>query len=304
MSKDLVLISCSGGMDSSCSLMMTQLAGFQNIVACHFLYSARGQESEELAITTICKKLNITLKVFDLGNIYKQLDSESISMLQNKNAPITTGTSDGLKTVHAWHPGRNMLFMTILASFAEAEVMKNNYDNVYIMGGWLQLTESGTYPDNSEAFTNSCFNMFKFGTLIGNRLKPLYGLCDLMKSDQMYLIKYFNLFDIYKHTISCDRPFIDLDERGDKIACNCSKNGKPACGSGALSYWAGKMVGMNDMELRHFYPVNDKEYELYEPSHLKENKILEKNIHNIIDRIHFSEDHLNVLRKKIELKIY
>jgi len=220
-------------------------------------------------------------------------------MLQNKDAPITTGTSDGLKTVHAWHPGRNMLFMTVLASFAETEIMKHNYDNVYIAGGWMQLTESGTYPDNSEAFVNSCFSMFKFGTLIGTRLKPLYGLCDLMKSDQMYIYKYFNALDLYSMTISCDRPKIMIGEAHDeRIPCNCSKDGKPACGSGALSYWACKMLGIDDMKLRNFYHVDDKNYKLFEPAHLKENKILEKNIFNIIDRIHFPEDKLEILKEK------
>jgi len=66
MSKDLALVSCSSGMDSTCSLFLMQKAGFKNIIACHFLYSARSQDSELCAIKRICSKLNITLKIFDL----------------------------------------------------------------------------------------------------------------------------------------------------------------------------------------------------------------------------------------------
>jgi 7-cyano-7-deazaguanine synthase in queuosine biosynthesis len=162
-----------------------------------------------------------------------------------------------------------------------------------------KMITHNSYPDNSENFLNSMLQSFKYGTLIGDRIKPLYGLCDLMKTDQIYLMKYFGLLEtIYRNTISCDRPIIELTEEGNKIACNCSKDNKPACGSGALSYWACKMLGLNDLTLRNYYEVNDPNYKLFEPDHLKEGKILQKDIFNIIDRIHFPEDKLNILREK------
>jgi len=275
--EDVCLVSASGGLDSTLTMAILKLAQL-NPVACHFKYGHRGQDAEEKAITTVCDQMSIPLKVFDIEQLVRGIDPSS--MLIDPNAKITTGTTEGLKKLDAWVCGRNMIFLTLMATYAEALVMKENHQNVYFVGGFLNLTESGHYPDNSEYFLSSALEHFKYGTLIGHRIKPMFCLSNLMKSDQFALIKAFGLEDIYRHTISCDRPIVD--ENG--IPRNCSKNGVPACGSGLLSYWASKMVGMDDMQMRNFYEV-EEEYEPHVPDHLSEGKVLEKDIDQIIDRI-------------------
>lgn len=276
--QELCLVSASGGFDSSLTLAILKLSGYQNIIACHFKYGHRGQEAEEIAITNVCKELNIPLKIFDVENLVSSIDPHS--MLIDENAKITTGTKEGLKKLDAWVNGRNMIFLTIMASFAESQVMEHDYQNVHLLGGFLNLTESGHYPDNSEYFISSFLEHCKYSTLIGNRIKPLYCLSNLMKSDQFFLMDQLKLHSVWKETISCDRPIVE-----NGIAKNCSKDGIPACGSGLLSYWASKMVGLDDMKIRNFYEVDDPDYQAHIPTHLATNKIIEKDIKSIIDRI-------------------
>lgn len=441
--KELCLVSCSGGLDSTLTLATLKKAGYQNIIACHFKYGHRGQDAEEIAIKKVTEKLDIPLKIFDIEENMRNIDKSS--MLIDENCDITTGTSDGLKQLDAWVNGRNMLFLTYMATFAEAQVMNYGYKKINLLGGMMQLTESGcivdcennkvltsknkyvfpsevkkgdqllsfnfdskklenttvqkvfhtihdktyklkltpdqscvdfkkeqfvsceqpyyvkgkgpvrtdqlevgdilysfrecvsiqsmseatlpqnnwivesleiiegkqeminfycepnnnffineilthnSYPDNSEYFLQSCLDMFNYGTLIGNRIKPMYGLSNLMKSDQFMLIDAFNLYDIYYHSISCDRPIIQ-----NGIAKNCSKDRIPACGSGLLSYWGSKLAGMDDMNLRNFYEV-EEDYEAYVPQHMENSKPLSKNIREIISRILFPVDRKEVL---------
>jgi 7-cyano-7-deazaguanine synthase in queuosine biosynthesis len=288
--EELCVVCCSGGLDSSLTLAVLKYAGYKNIIACHFKYGHRGQECEEYAIKNVCDKLDIPLKIFDIENIMGSIDN--FSMLTDANSKIITGTDEGLKTVSAWVCNRNGLFLSIMAATAEAETIKNNYEKVYILGGMLQLTESGHYPDNSEYFMSSFLEHVKYSTLIGNRFKPLYCLSNIMKSEQWILIDHLKLHDMIKHTVSCDRP-----KMINGIPHNCSKDGKPACGSGALSWWAASMVGSTDNRL--FYEVDDDDYQLFEPSHMKNIIKKDTDILNIIDRILLPDDKKDNLRKYI-----
>lgn len=294
--KELVIVSCSGGLDSSVSAAILKFAKYKNILLVHFKYGHRGQNCEEIAIKNIAKELDLPLKIIDVENIYNTIDVKDVSMLSNNEAIISTGTHLGLKTVHAWTPGRNMLFMTIMGIIAETEVMRYDFNSVYFVGGWMNLSESGIYPDNSEAFCSSCLNMFNFGTLIGNRIKPMYCLSNLLKSDHYILVKEFKLQNIIKNSISCDRP-----QLVNGIPCNCMKDGLPACGSGALSLWGSRIAGMDDMKIRSFYEVDDPDYKLYTPSHMKKDHNKITNINNIIDRILLPPDKLDNLRKLVKV---
>ena len=289
---ELCLVSCSGGLDSTTTLAMLKLAGYENVIACHFDYGCRSGAAEKIAITNICKELDVPLKIFDISQLMKSIDTTS--MLTDENAPVTTGTSDDIKSTAAWVHGRNMMFMTIMASYAEALVTKYDYDKVLLLGGWMQLSESGVYPDNSEYFTSSAMEFFKYGTLIGNRIEPCFGLSDLMKFEQFALIKEFNLNHAYKHAISCDRAKVI-----DGVPCNCMKDGIPACGSGLLSYWGSKMVGLDDTKIRQFYEIDDPNFKPLIPGHIKTGDQNNYDIHKIIDRIHFPKDKLERLHSLV-----
>jgi 7-cyano-7-deazaguanine synthase in queuosine biosynthesis len=295
--KELCLVSASGGLDSSMTLAILKFAGYENIIACHFTYGHRGQLAESLAIRKVTEKLGIPLKILDLKPLMKEIDTSS--MLIDESKPITTGTNEGLKRLEAWVNGRNMLFLASMAALAESEVMKHDYEKVHLLGGFLNLTESGVYPDNAEYFLHSFLEHTKYGTLIGNRLSPLYCLSNLMKSELFTLIKAFKLEDIYAETISCDRPKVILRNKKFK-PYNCSKNGIPACGSGLLSYWGAKIAGVEDK--RRFYEVEDDRFDPYVPEHIIQSFKRETDVSSIINRILLPEDKLENLRKILENK--
>lgn len=309
---ELVLVACSGGFDSTINLALIQLSEYKNIIAVHFNYGTISQAAEELAIKNITRELNIPLKIFNLESIYNEIGVKDISMLSNRTIEVITGTEKGLKSVAAWHACRNLLMQNVMFTLAEAEIMKNNYNKVYFVAGWQSMSEASVYSDNSRYFSDACFRAAQYGSLVGNRFKILYSLCDIMKFEQYLLMKHFNLQNVYKWTISCDRAGVECvtcdhtrinhipPNSIDGVPCNCMRNGMPACGSGLLSYWSSKLVGLDDMKIRNFYeiPSNEK-YEAYVPKHLTQN-VLKKipDVNNIIDRILLPKDRLDILKQK------
>ena len=167
----------------------------------------------------------------------------------------------------------------------------------------MNLSESGSYPDNSERFIDSAMKFFKF-SVTGTRLRPLYGMCNILKTEQYVLLNSLGWLEkLSPWLISCDRPIVESERVWDEIdgghveyhPKNCSKDGKPACGSGLLSYWAAKMAGVPD--LRRYYEVNDPEYKAFKPS--SDLSVKDINVDHIISRILIPEKYLEILRNKV-----
>lgn len=282
-----ILVSTSGGIDSTCSLMMaynlTKNYDEQyDIEAVHFKYGHRGQEAEEQAIRKIIDEankkedINITLKVVNLESIYKDFFNVKNSQLIDKEANVETGSNDKIKTTIAWVPVRNMLFQTLMYGLAETYILEQGYKDVYIVAGWNQLSEEGFYPDNSTRFTNAMSLASKFGTLVGHRIHN-WNICSrLLKSDEWALAKLYDFLDLYQYTISCDCPVKDKD-----TYYNC--NGQ--CGSTILSQIASKRyIGIKDPRVFKKNPniVVDKPFEYYEEEPVELDTTIIKEIKNRI----------------------
>ena len=244
-----MIVSASGGLDSSTTLATLKAAGM-NPIACHFRYSHRGQDAEEIAIQKVTEILDIPLYKFDIEQTMKMLDK---GMLTDKNSVITTGTEQGLKSTQAWVIYRNHFFLVHMGALAESLIMNEGYDELYLTGGMMQLSESGVYMDNSERFIDSALKFFKF-TVTGTKIKALYGLANILKCEQYHLLDRLGYLEVLSPwLVSCDRPIVE-----DGIPKNCSKGGKPACGSGKLSTWGSQIAGVKD--LRNYYEVDDPNY--------------------------------------------
>lgn len=298
----IVLVAASSGLDSTVTLATLKAAGMYPI-AVHFDYGHRGGDAESYSMDHIAKVLGVPLYNFDISRNMEILDH---GMLTDKDAKIITGTEAGLKTTAAWTVYRNHMFMTYMAALAESLIIKDNYSLVYLTGGFMQLSESGSYPDNSERFVDAAMRFFKF-SITGTRLKPLYGMCNILKTEQYVLLNRLGLLEkLSPWMVSCDRPevtevYLEESERGDDdfdfVFCgvNCSKNGKPACGSGLLSYWAAKIAGVPD--LRRYYEVDDADYVAYEPDTTFKVKTFDLN--HIIERIQIPEQYKANLKKRL-----
>jgi 7-cyano-7-deazaguanine synthase in queuosine biosynthesis len=284
--KECVLVAASGGLDSTTSLATFCNSGL-DVKAVYFNYGHRGGEAEKIAITNITKILDIPLIEFDISNNMKQLDGNS--MLIDKNSKIVTGTDQYLKTTAAWTCFRNGLFVTYMGALAE-KLIKEKYTKVYISGGFLNLSESGAYPDNSERFIKKFKNFANLSSICGTRIFPLYGLCNLLKSEEYILLERLGLLErLSKFMISCDRPTII-----DGVPHNCMKDNKPACGSGALSYWAAQRAGVQDY--KKYYEVDDFDYKIVEKK-IEVNKKL--NIIDIFNKIEMDEKYKNILNDSL-----
>lgn len=289
--KPVVLVAASGGLDSSTTLA-TLKAAEMNPIAVHFKYGHRGQECEDLAIEKITEILDVPLVKFDIEENMKLLDKGG--MLTDKDAKITTGTDQGLKTTAAWTIFRNHFFVTYMGALAESLMINDKYSNVFITGGFMQLSEEGAYPDNSLRFLDSALKFFKY-SITGTRIKPLFGLCNILKTEQYHLLNELGYYEkLGKYLVSCDRPKI-IRQSNTVLPANCCKDDKPACGSGLLSYWACKMAGLPDY--RTYYKVDDAEYKAYEPNSTLEKKNM--NIEKIVNRIQIPSDYKIQLLNKL-----
>jgi len=302
--KNKILVACSGGIDSTCTLIMSHLlfSKYKNfdIEAIHFKYGHRGEEAEVNAINNIVKKINqkikkkINLKIIDVSFLYSNIFNVNNSQLIDKNSKIETGTQEGLKSTVAWVPIRNMLFSVIMAGIAETNILENNYKDVYLCAGWNQLSEEGFYPDNSQLFTEAFHQLCNFGTLTGKHIKSLTIARNILKSDQWVLADFFNFLDIYKYTISCDIPQYD---KNTNTYYNCDNQ----CGSTMLSTWAVKRWN-NIKDPRTFIHCKNKiisEKEQYKlPDKINSRDYTIKDVLNILNsielpiKINFNEDNI------------
>jgi hypothetical protein len=181
-----------------------------------------------------------------------------------------------------------------MGALAESLIINDNYGEVFITGGFMNLTESGVYPDNSERFMGAFTKFATFASIVGTKIKPLYGCANLLKSEQYILLdKLGYLEELSPWLISCDRPkMIDGNPH------NCSKDEKPACGSGLLSYWACKYAGVEDG--RRYYEVTDDNYVAYSPPSLFQRKDIP--LESIFQKLQIHPINMRLLQRKLSKK--
>lgn len=149
----------SGGLDSTVAT-----AYFNDKYEIHALTFDYGQRSAAMEIKSskaICGFLGIEHTVIGLPWLQKlgrsalTTDEEVPKLEEDQldNKEICDETASKV-----WVPGRNIVFTSLAASFAEAEGAE------IIIVGW-DFEEAATFPDNSKEFLNAFNNVLKIGTL-------------------------------------------------------------------------------------------------------------------------------------------
>jgi len=137
-----IYIAASGGIDSGVTALA--LKHFLpeknwNIAMVHFKYGQRSQESEEWAVRKLSETLGIQLQILDISSIYTDFIKDC-GMLMNRSNAIQSG-GDKLKSTIAWVSARNAIFASLLLAKAESRLLYRKDREVYIAGGWAQLSE-------------------------------------------------------------------------------------------------------------------------------------------------------------------
>ncbi len=152
------IILLSSGLDSTTSLYMAMDKGYD----CQVLFINYGQRSlikEREFSEKIAKLNNLKWHEVDLGwlgNISESsLNTKAGSLVGPEHLDSIEDCQESAKNV--WVPNRNGLFISIAASFAEADNIK-----VIILG--FNKEEAQTFPDNSIEFMDQTNLSLKYST--------------------------------------------------------------------------------------------------------------------------------------------
>ncbi|MEM3827983.1 MAG: 7-cyano-7-deazaguanine synthase [Conexivisphaerales archaeon] len=266
------LVASSSGIDSTVTLLHLLKQG-HNVEAIHFMYGQKSEEAELMAFKNIVNELHVQHRIIDLGPLFQMVKKHS--MLLDESVEITTGKN--IKSVDAWVPNRNGIFLNVLAMIAEDLITNNNFDKVYLSAGFPNISEESVYPDNSQRFVDSFLNTVKYSTLVGTRIHYTNPMQGLTKTEELQLMKYYDAEYLFGLTVSCDNAKVI-----DNKVYQCSKNNIPACGSGILSWLAAKKVGIKDTRL--YYEVS-QEVEVSLPNYVNQTKFKDVKIEDILKRI-------------------
>ena len=165
----------SGGLDST--VATTYYKDKYKIHALTFNYGQRSFNMEIRSAVAICEYLGLDHTVIELpwlaalggSSLTSQKEVPRIEMDQLDNRDFCKITAQKV-----WVPGRNMVFVAVATSFAEAKGAEK------IIVGW-DLEEAETFPDNSKEFLNAFNFVLEVGSLENIQIQA--PVIDMFKKD-------------------------------------------------------------------------------------------------------------------------
>lgn len=206
--KSVVIL--SGGMDSSLALKFTvSKNGAENVAALSFNYGQK-QAHELKCAEKVCKLLEVPHKIVHLrflqefskgfsANVDEDIEVPSIKDILGHPQPVT------------YVPNRNMVMLSIAASFAETVGAQE------VVCG-IQAHDAYGYWDATKEFVDAMNNVIKRNRQ--NQIEIVAPYADLSKTDELLALqKIDGNVNFLKNTFTCYNP-----QKG-KISCgNC-----PSC---------------------------------------------------------------------------
>jgi len=152
MANAVVLL--SGGLDSTVALYLAKSRGF-NVIALSFDYGQRHSRELEAA-KEVVKKAGVEEHVI----VSLNMNSWGGSSLTDKDMNVEDGDIDREDIPDTYVPARNMVFLSVAASIAEA----NGSQDIFI--GVSEVDYSG-YVDCRQEFIDAMENAINLGTVMG-----------------------------------------------------------------------------------------------------------------------------------------
>lgn len=148
------LVLCSGGLDSTVLLhQAVKKLGAENVIALNMFYGQKHAKEQEFA-TWQCEHLGVPLYNADLSEVFR-FNKDCCSLLEGSSLEIEHKSyaeqlADGVKTVSAYVPYRNGLFLSYAASVA----IQLECDAV-IYGAHADDAAGSAYPDCTPEFIDA-----------------------------------------------------------------------------------------------------------------------------------------------------
>lgn len=192
-----IIVSLSGGLDS-CVLLSEIINQDKKVRAVGFIYGSCHNKYEIKASENIAKHFKIPIEFIDVSNIFNKF--KSALLLQN-NVPIPEGhyKSENMRVTVV--PGRNLIFASILAGYAESI----KYDTIML---GIHAGDHFIYPDCRPEFVSVLNETVKTST---------NGLVSIKAP-----FTSWNKSDIIKAGTNNSVPF--------ELTRTCYKNQSIACG--------------------------------------------------------------------------
>jgi 7-cyano-7-deazaguanine synthase len=214
--KDHVIVSLSGGLDSS-TLLLRCLSEYKSVTAVSFDYGQKHRVELERAQSLVnyleTKGHKIKYSQIKLNGLSELLVS---GLINNDSMELKTGHYAHENALTTVVPNRNSIFASIVYAIA-LSVVKKTGENCKIalgthMGDFNNKTNSGIYPDCSEEFRVALEYAFKIGNWDSDKVDYYapYNITDKtgVLEDGVNLCKHFNLNykEVYSKTNTSYAP--------------------------------------------------------------------------------------------------
>jgi 7-cyano-7-deazaguanine synthase len=214
--KDHVIVSLSGGLDSS-TLLLRCLSEYKSVTAVSFDYGQKHRVELERAQSLVnyleTKGHKIKYSQIKLNGLSELLVS---GLINNDSMELKMGHYAHENALTTVVPNRNSIFASIVYAIA-LSVVKKTGENCKIalgthMGDFNNKTNSGIYPDCSEEFRVALEYAFKIGNWDSDKVDYYapYNITDKtgVLEDGVNLCKHFNLNykEVYSKTNTSYAP--------------------------------------------------------------------------------------------------
>jgi len=151
--KDRATVALSGGMDSATVLAFLARTGYE-VLPVSFHYGSKHNEHERRAAEEFCLHYGLRLEKIDLSSVMGSFQS---ALLKSSGDPIPEGHYTDSSMSQTVVPGRNIIFLSILAGYAWT-------NGASVIGIGIHQGDHAIYPDCRPNFFNAMNDAIQYGT--------------------------------------------------------------------------------------------------------------------------------------------